>query len=159
MVDIFRITLDRGEYPKRILFFMFISFFVYLSFWPYHIAFGISVPWPGIEPGPLSVKELSPSYWASWEFLLFSFIFKYKCLFCFVLFFLKKSWLDPLPYNNLMLLEVLKKWLHTAFSLYFINLAELPPPTSAFPTMGCVGDAEGGVALAPHLMSHVAWVG
>ena len=24
--------------------------------------------------------------------------------------------------------------------------------------MGCVGDALGDVALAPHLMSHVAWV-
>ena len=149
----FRITLDRGEYPKSILFFMFISCFnFYLSFWPYHIAFGILVPWPGIEPGPCQ--------WKSWvlvpgplgnSFFSFSFSSIY-------LFFLKKSWLDYLPYNNLMLLEILKKWLHIAFSLYFINLAELPPPYSPFPTMGCVGDAVGDVALAPHLMSHVAWV-
>ena len=149
----FRITLDRGEYRKSILFFMFISCFnFYLSFWPYHIAFGILVPWPGIEPGPYQWKSwvLAPGPLGN-SFFSFSFSSIY-------LFFLKKSWLDHLPYNNLMLLKILKKWLHTAFSLYFINLAELPPPYSPFPTMGCVGDALGDVALAPHLMSHVAWV-
>ena len=83
MVDIFKITLDRGEYPKRILFscLFLVLIFIYLPFWPYHIAFGILVPRPEIKPGPLSVKELSPSHWATWEFLLFFFIFKYKSFF------------------------------------------------------------------------------
>ena len=33
--------------------------------WLYHVACGMLVPWPGIEPRPLAVKVLSPNHWTS----------------------------------------------------------------------------------------------
>ena len=37
--------------------------------WPFC---GILVPRPGIEPGPLAVRVLSPNHWAAREFPLYS---------------------------------------------------------------------------------------
>ena len=35
----------------------------YSFFWPHHVACGILVPQPGIEPGSLAVKAWSPNHW------------------------------------------------------------------------------------------------
>ena len=47
------------------------SIFVALNFffliWPRHVAFGILVPRPGIEPGPSAVKVWSPNHWTARE--------------------------------------------------------------------------------------------
>ena len=42
--------------------------FIYLYFWPRHAAWGISVPRPGIEPRPFTVKAQSPNHWTTREF-------------------------------------------------------------------------------------------
>ena len=39
-----------------------------LFFWPYHVAGGILVPKPGIEPGPTIVKMQNPNHWTAREF-------------------------------------------------------------------------------------------
>ena len=44
-----------------------INFFV-LFFWPSHMACGILVPRPGIEPGLSAVKARSPNHWTTREF-------------------------------------------------------------------------------------------
>ena len=36
-------------------------------FWPYHVACGISVPQPGIEPVPHTLKARSLNYWTARE--------------------------------------------------------------------------------------------
>ena len=48
-------------------------------FWPRHLACGILVPQPGVEPRCLAVKERSPNHWTAREFLFF-FFFKGNCL-------------------------------------------------------------------------------
>ena len=42
-------------------------------FWPWHIACGILVPWPGIEPVPPAVEARSPNHWTTREFPPMSF--------------------------------------------------------------------------------------
>ena len=42
--------------------------FVCLSVWSCHVACGILVPWPWIEPGSLTVKAPSPNHWTTREF-------------------------------------------------------------------------------------------
>ena len=42
-------------------------------FWPRHLACGILVPQPGVEPRCLAVKERSPNHWTAREFLFFFF--------------------------------------------------------------------------------------
>ena len=37
-------------------------------FWLYHATCGILVPQPGIKPGPLAVRALSPNHWTTREF-------------------------------------------------------------------------------------------
>ena len=37
-------------------------------FWLHHVACGILVQQPGIEPGPLAVRALSPDHWTAREF-------------------------------------------------------------------------------------------
>ena len=37
-------------------------------FLPGSVAYGILVPWPGIEPGPLAVTRQSPNHWTAREF-------------------------------------------------------------------------------------------
>ena len=39
-----------------------------LFFWPYHVAGGILVPKPGVEPGPMTVKMQNPNHWTAREF-------------------------------------------------------------------------------------------
>ena len=39
-----------------------------LFFWPYHVAGGILVPQPGIEPGPMTVKMQNANHWTAREF-------------------------------------------------------------------------------------------
>ena len=46
---------------------MFISLFL----WPSHVACGILVPRPVIEPGPSAVEAQSPDHWTPWNFLYF----------------------------------------------------------------------------------------
>ena len=41
--------------------------FLCLFFWPGHGACGILAPGLGIEPGPLTVKALSPDHWTARE--------------------------------------------------------------------------------------------
>ena len=43
-------------------------FILFLFFWPHHVACGILVPRPGIEPGPSSVKAQNPNHWTTREF-------------------------------------------------------------------------------------------
>ena len=38
-----------------------------LFFWPHHIAWGILVPWPGVEPTPSAVEAWSFNHWTSKE--------------------------------------------------------------------------------------------
>ena len=42
--------------------------FVCFCCWPRRMASGVLVPRPGIEPGPLVVKVLSPNHWTAREF-------------------------------------------------------------------------------------------
>ena len=46
--------------------FIFIYLFIY--FWPRHAASRMLVPRPGIEPGALAVKALSPNRWTAREY-------------------------------------------------------------------------------------------
>ena len=58
-------------YRKMTLLFSLSLFFF---FWLSHAACGILVPLPGIKPGPLAVKALSPNRWTAREFpIIFSF--------------------------------------------------------------------------------------
>ena len=41
----------------------------FFFFWPHHVACGMLVTQPGIEPGPLAVKVWSPNHWTAREFL------------------------------------------------------------------------------------------
>ena len=54
---------------------MFISLFL----WPSHVACGILVPRPVIEPGPSAVEAQSPDHWITKGFpkcpLLFGYVF------------------------------------------------------------------------------------
>ena len=36
-------------------------------FLPHHMARGIFIPWPGIEPSPPAVETLSLNHWTAWE--------------------------------------------------------------------------------------------
>ena len=56
----------RGQSPHS--FFFFLSFSFYFFFVRRHAACRISVPRPGIEPGPSAVKAQSPNHWATGEF-------------------------------------------------------------------------------------------
>ena len=47
--------------------YIYIHFFFF--FRPHHMAYGILVPQPGIEAGPLAVKALSPNHQTTREFL------------------------------------------------------------------------------------------
>ena len=48
---------------------MYSLVFYLFIFLPFHEACVILVPWPGIEPGPLAVKEPSPNLsWMAGEF-------------------------------------------------------------------------------------------
>ena len=40
----------------------------FFFFWLSHMACGILVPQPGIEPGPSAVKAWSPNHWTAREF-------------------------------------------------------------------------------------------
>ena len=40
----------------------------FFFFWPRHVACGILVPQPGIEPGPSALKVQSPNHWTTREF-------------------------------------------------------------------------------------------
>ena len=44
------------------------KWFCFVLFWLHHMAFGILVPWLGIEPGSLAVKVASPNHWTTREF-------------------------------------------------------------------------------------------
>ena len=44
--------------------------FFFLILWLCHVACGILVPWPGIEPRPSAVKAQSPNHWTTREFLI-----------------------------------------------------------------------------------------
>ena len=44
------------------------SFIYFLFFWPHCVAYGISVPRPGIEPTPLAVELWCPNHWTAREF-------------------------------------------------------------------------------------------
>ena len=54
---LFRISCQNSNYVR--IFFFFFGFAT---------AFGILVPQPGIEPGPLAVKARSPNHWTAREF-------------------------------------------------------------------------------------------
>ena len=49
--------------------------FLIFIFWPCHVACGILVPWPGIDPGPLSVRARSPNNWIARKFPQTSFLY------------------------------------------------------------------------------------
>ena len=49
-----------------------------IFFFLYHVACGILVPQPGIEPRPLAVKEQSPNHWTTREVLFFKIFFSMK---------------------------------------------------------------------------------
>ena len=53
---------------KVLLFFYWVLpiFFMYLFIWPYYMAYGILVLWPGIEPASLKWKQ-SPNHWSTSE--------------------------------------------------------------------------------------------
>ena len=40
---------------------------LFFFFWPCHLACGILVPWPGIEPAPLALKVWGPNHWNTRE--------------------------------------------------------------------------------------------
>ena len=42
--------------------------FFFFFFWPHRMACGILVPQPGIEPGTMAVKMLSPNHWTTRKF-------------------------------------------------------------------------------------------
>ena len=44
-----------------------INNYYYFSFWPYHAACGLLVPWPGIEPMLPAVEAWSPIHWTTRE--------------------------------------------------------------------------------------------
>ena len=46
------------------------SFFFFFFFFFGHMACGLLVPWPGIEPGNSAVKARSPNHWTTREFPL-----------------------------------------------------------------------------------------
>ena len=45
--------------------------FLWRGGWPHHMARGVLVPWPEIEPRPLAVKVRSPNHWTTREFPMF----------------------------------------------------------------------------------------
>ena len=45
----------------------FYYYYYYYYFWPCHIAWGILVPWPGVEPTPSAVEAWSLNHWNSKE--------------------------------------------------------------------------------------------
>lgn len=45
-----------------------LPFLFYSFIWPCGIACGLSVPHPGIEPGPLAVEAWGPKHWSTKEF-------------------------------------------------------------------------------------------
>ena len=49
-----------------------IFIFIFCYFWLHHMACGISVPQPGIEPVLLAMKVRSLNHWTAGEFPLFS---------------------------------------------------------------------------------------
>ena len=62
-----------------------LAIFYLFTFWPCLKACGILVPQPGIEPGPLAMKEQSPNHWTAWEFPVLA-ILERRALFCCVKF-------------------------------------------------------------------------
>ena len=42
---------------------------IFNYFWPHHVAYGIFVPQPGIEPAPPEVEAQSPNHWTAREVL------------------------------------------------------------------------------------------
>ena len=52
---------------NKIMRFLCVCWFVCL-FWPCHMACGILVPQPGIEPRPSAVRARSPNHWITREF-------------------------------------------------------------------------------------------
>ena len=57
---------------ERLVFFLSVFYFlIFFLFWPCHVACGILVPWPGIEPGPPAVEVWSPNHWTTREFPIF----------------------------------------------------------------------------------------
>ena len=65
-----------------VILFIFLSFdsFLFFSFWPCPVAYGIFVPWPGIEPAPLAVKAQNPNHWTVREFPLVHSLHMTACL-------------------------------------------------------------------------------
>ena len=49
-------------------------FFNFIYFWLYHVAYGILVPQPEIEPVPSVVRAQSPNHWTTRESLLLDFL-------------------------------------------------------------------------------------
>ena len=39
----------------------------FIFFWPYHVAHGILVPWPGIQPTPPALRAQNLNHWTSRE--------------------------------------------------------------------------------------------
>ena len=73
-------------HPLQIL--VLLNLFIYL-FWLYHAAYGILVPWPGIEPVTSAVEAQSLNLWTAREipnFLIFCQSNDTKCQFVVVLF-------------------------------------------------------------------------
>ena len=56
-------------FPIMLLWIAYSFFFFFFFFWPCHVACGILVPQPGIEPGLSVVRVRSPNHWTTWEFL------------------------------------------------------------------------------------------
>ena len=45
-----------------------LSFYLFINFWPYHIAYAILVPQSETEPRHIAVKAWSPNHWTIREF-------------------------------------------------------------------------------------------
>ena len=69
--------------PSNLVTFIACTLFLFIYFWPCHVACGILVPRPGIEPTPPALGARSLNPWTTGEVLHF----KHKCL-----------WLDPLSH-------------------------------------------------------------
>ena len=49
------------------LYFIYYFILFYVLIWPYHAAFGILAPRPGMEPEPPAVEARSPNHWTTRE--------------------------------------------------------------------------------------------
>ena len=72
----YKLFIWNSTLPEHSVFYLEILPLIWLwfLFWPWCVAYRISVPQPGIKPVPPAVKALSPNHWTTREFSSFDFL-------------------------------------------------------------------------------------